>query len=259
MRHPPVAETTTMMRKKDFGNQGGAGSTTTSRSGMIFARRVRRARSAGPCHGTPRRPSPAVEATVKWFNPEGFGFAELADGSGDAFLHIAALQAAGYDTVQPGAKVRANIGQGAKGPQITRVLEIDESAAAPPPRGRPRVGRPGTRSVDRGRDGRHGEVVQLRQGFGFVACDDGGKDVFLHVSVLQRSGVTQLAEGQRVSMGVVDTPRAGRRSPYRSAADRTQSRIQRGTLLRQSRLKVTRAMSSRDGLDWRRAVKIRRY
>ena len=45
------------------------------------------------------------------------------------------------------------------------------------------------------------------KGFGFVACDDGGKDVFLHVSVLQRSGVTQLAEGQRVSMGVVDTPK----------------------------------------------------
>ena len=39
---------------------------------------------------------PERDATVKWFNPEkGFGFAELADGSGDAFLHIAALQAAG--------------------------------------------------------------------------------------------------------------------------------------------------------------------
>ena len=44
------------------------------------------------------------------------------------------------------------------------------------------------------------------KGFGFVACDDGGKDVFLHV-VLQKSGVAQLAEGQRVSMGVVDTPK----------------------------------------------------
>jgi CspA family cold shock protein len=45
------------------------------------------------------------------------------------------------------------------------------------------------------------------KGFGFVACDDGGKDIFLHVSVLQRSGVAELAEGQRVSMGVVDTPK----------------------------------------------------
>jgi CspA family cold shock protein len=45
------------------------------------------------------------------------------------------------------------------------------------------------------------------KGFGFVACDDGGKDVFLHVSVLQKSRVAQLAEGQRVAMGVVDTPK----------------------------------------------------
>ena len=37
---------------------------------------------------------------VKWFTPDkGFGFVELADGSGDAFLHVAVLQAAGYDAV----------------------------------------------------------------------------------------------------------------------------------------------------------------
>src|SRR5690606_12481215 len=43
---------------------------------------------------------PPVEAKVSWFNPEkGFGFAALSDGSGDAFLHIAALQALGRETV----------------------------------------------------------------------------------------------------------------------------------------------------------------
>src|SRR5271154_4273655 len=50
---------------------------------------------------------PVVDATVKWFNPEkGFGFTELADGSGDAFLHIGTLQASGHDSVAPGAKLR---------------------------------------------------------------------------------------------------------------------------------------------------------
>ena len=40
---------------------------------------------------------PAVDAVVKWFTPDkGFGFVELADGSGDAFLHVAVLQAAGH-------------------------------------------------------------------------------------------------------------------------------------------------------------------
>ncbi len=45
------------------------------------------------------------------------------------------------------------------------------------------------------------------KGFGFVTVGDGGKDVFLHISVLERAQLTQLAEGQRVSMRVVDTPK----------------------------------------------------
>src|SRR5438477_1641077 len=58
---------------------------------------------------------PAIDATVKWFNPEkGFGFVELGDGSGDAFLHIAALEGAGHETVLPGSKLRVQIGRLAK-------------------------------------------------------------------------------------------------------------------------------------------------
>ncbi len=45
------------------------------------------------------------------------------------------------------------------------------------------------------------------KGFGFVTVPDGGKDVFLHISVLERAQLTHLAEGQRVSMRVVDTPK----------------------------------------------------
>ena len=45
------------------------------------------------------------------------------------------------------------------------------------------------------------------KGFGFVASDDGGKDVFVHISILGPSGVSRLAEGQHVNMRVVDTPK----------------------------------------------------
>ncbi len=41
------------------------------------------------------------------------------------------------------------------------------------------------------------------KGFGFVAPAEGGKDVFVHASALQRAGLTQLAEGQTVVMDVV--------------------------------------------------------
>ena len=36
------------------------------------------------------------------------------------------------------------------------------------------------------------------KGFGFIARDGGGKDVFVHVSALERSGLTSLSEGERV-------------------------------------------------------------
>ena len=36
------------------------------------------------------------------------------------------------------------------------------------------------------------------KGFGFVAPEDGGKDVFIHVSALERAGINGLAEGQRI-------------------------------------------------------------
>ena len=41
----------------------------------------------------------SVDAVVKWFKGDkGFGFVELSNGAGDAFLHIGALQQAGYET-----------------------------------------------------------------------------------------------------------------------------------------------------------------
>ncbi|MEQ1753272.1 MAG: cold-shock protein [Micropepsaceae bacterium] len=37
------------------------------------------------------------------------------------------------------------------------------------------------------------------KGFGFIAPDGGGKDVFVHITALQRSGIQNLDEGQKVS------------------------------------------------------------
>jgi CspA family cold shock protein len=45
------------------------------------------------------------------------------------------------------------------------------------------------------------------RGFGFVASDDFGRDVFVHSTTLAGSGVISLSEGQAVSMRVVETPK----------------------------------------------------
>src|SRR5260370_41221529 len=82
---------------------------------------------------------PEADAVVKWFNGQkGFGFVELADGTGDAFLHVAVLQAAGRQSVLPGAKMRVATAQGPKGRQVARVIEVDETTASAEPPRRPR-------------------------------------------------------------------------------------------------------------------------
>jgi cold shock protein len=42
------------------------------------------------------------------------------------------------------------------------------------------------------------------KGYGFIARDSGGKDVFVHISALERSGITTLGEGQEVIVDVVE-------------------------------------------------------
>ena len=178
---------------------------------------------------------PLVDATVKWFKGDkGFGFVELGNGQGDAFLHIGALQSAGHEAVPPGAKLRVQVGQGAKGLQVTKVMEVDLSTATAerPARAfgdRPSFGggdRGGERGGDRGGFGGGARAPRQQpdassavevqgtvkwfdeaKGFGFVANNAGGKDVFVHISTLGAAGLRSLAEGQAVTMRVVDTPK----------------------------------------------------
>ncbi|MEY3553544.1 MAG: hypothetical protein RL735_1892 [Pseudomonadota bacterium] len=153
-----------------------------------------------------------VDAVVKWFKGDkGFGFVELANGTGDAFLHIGALQSAGYETVPPGAKLKVLVGQGMKGAQVTRVLEVDASGAVEQrPRSFGDSPRPPRRMPDPSSATEMSGTVKWfddTKGFGFVASNDGGKDVFVHISVLRPAGIQQLPEGQAVSMRVVETPK----------------------------------------------------
>ncbi|NIZ15357.1 cold-shock protein [Phaeobacter sp. HF9A] len=49
------------------------------------------------------------------------------------------------------------------------------------------------------------------KGFGFIAPEDGGKDIFVHISAVERSGLTGLADNQKVSFDV-EAGRDGRES-----------------------------------------------
>ena len=169
--------------------------------------------------GTPRfspqrfeAPSgPPVQAVVKWFKPErGFGFVELSDGSGDAFLHASVLERNGIAAVQPGETLEVRIAPGQKGPQVTEILSVDSSTATPArrPAFTGGAGRPSyeTTSVEEA-----GTVkwFNVQKGFGFIVREGGGKDAFVHASVLERSGIPTLNEGQRVLIDIAE----GRKGP----------------------------------------------
>jgi CspA family cold shock protein len=144
---------------------------------------------------------PVVEAKVKWFNAsKGFGFVTMADGSPDAFLPMAILRRAGYEDVREGASITCEVGAGAKGPLVITVLNIDSTTAV----------EPGFGGADRRAAGPsttlEGAVkwFEPEKGYGFVSPDGGGKDVFIHITALRRSGLEALGPGQRVRVEVID-------------------------------------------------------
>ena len=55
------------------------------------------------------------------------------------------------------------------------------------------------------------KFFNAQKGFGFIEIETGGKDVFVHVSAVERAGLTGLADGQKVTFDL-ETGRDGRES-----------------------------------------------
>jgi CspA family cold shock protein len=49
-----------------------------------------------------------------------------------------------------------------------------------------------------------------QKGFGFIQPDDGGKDVFVHATALERAGMRGLVQGQKVSFDTSEDQRTGK-------------------------------------------------
>jgi len=154
-----------------------------------------------------------VRGVVKWFNPgKGFGFVELSDGSRDAFLHGAVLAQGGINPVQPGETLEVRVGPGHKGPHVTEVLSVDSSTVVPRASQRSRFRAETSNGASTENAAEETGTVKWfnsERGYSFIAPNGGGKDVFVHVSALERSGIDGLSEGQTVVVDVVE----GRKGP----------------------------------------------
>ena len=133
---------------------------------------------------------------------------------------------------------------------MSEILSVDSSTAQQEPPRRARPERPIYPPADRAAVEESGTVkwYNAMKGFGFIASDRGGKDIFVHASALERAGIAGLMEGQRVAVDVID----GRKGPEAASLRLTHQRpLVQHALLRNS---VWALCNSK--ITWHRILKI---
>ena len=151
---------------------------------------------------------------VKFFNGQkGFGFVVRDDGGEDVFVHISAVEQAGLTGLAEGQPLGFTLVD--RGGKVSATdLKIDGEPLPvtdrPPPRDRdaaPREGGFGGGGGGGGAPQRQltGEKASgtvkffnAMKGFGFIQRDDGQPDAFVHISAVERAGMTTLNEGDRL-------------------------------------------------------------
>ncbi|MEQ3538810.1 cold shock domain-containing protein [Pseudonocardia tropica] len=147
-----------------------------------------------------------ADGTVAWYDEDkGFGFITPDSGAEDVFVHARAL-AEGLTWLVEGDRVDFEVTEGDRGPQA-RDVHLVRSGEPPAPKRSAPAAAAGPASRDVPARGGEGVVVRYDgdRGFGFIAPDAGGDDLFVHVSVI--AGSEPLQKGDRVRYAVRQSDR----------------------------------------------------
>ena len=167
-----------------------------------------------------------ARGTVKFFNDaKGFGFIAPENGGADVFVHVSAVERAGLPGLSDGDEVEYELEQDRRSGKMSAV-DLQLLASGPPSTQSRRPGG-GGRGFDRAereppqRGGGHTAMgsgsgivkwFNPAKGFGFIQPRDGGGDVFVHISAVERAGLRGLEEGQSISYEVEQDRRTGKAS-----------------------------------------------
>ena len=158
-----------------------------------------------PSGGMPAQVVGTGKGTVKFFNAnKGFGFVACEDRPEDVFVHISAVEQAGLEGLGEGQELEFTLvdrGGKVSASDLVIIGDVVPFATTPKPRDdtpsgggqRQLTGENATGSV---------KFFNANKGFGFVARDDGESDVFVHISSLEKSGISTINEGDRLKFDI---------------------------------------------------------
>ena len=133
---------------------------------------------------------------VKFFNAhKGFGFIQQDQGGEDVFVHISSVERAGLEGLAEGQQLKFTlVDRGGKVSAsdleaVGDVIAVEKKEAPQ----RELTGERATGTV---------KFFNGMKGFGFITRDDGQPDAFVHISAIERSGMTGLNEGDRLEFDI---------------------------------------------------------